>query len=835
MKFFSKKELKAAKAICPNCGEMKSTSATSKQIEEGDWECSECFNRSGRAREEERLQDRGKKEISKYDIEYEFLVKLVRLVVKEGVNPEEIRALAEAYPFQTVDDVVALTQQIFDLAAKYQIPREWLAKKLPRTIASLKTAGQVTELFQTRVFINPNENQILNVLEKSEFNGLRYLLDKQGNTYVWDASAAVHEDMGRGLGLSDATVKDAGYIENPADAKLIGKKADLWPAQEEADDMLDHAPGYLAYEYGQDKESKSKKQLNINDIVEILNKKDPKVVRIDMALHALELADGTVLPFEDAAKRVMDMGKEGGFSGAEFSTTDFGVNPTVDNGPFSSPEDHGAKPQKSPFPNTNWLPADDENKDEQPASNVAARLNRPFSKKAFFKISKHESGYVDNGVGYTCGRCVYFGNGHCALVQGDIKAFGCCNLWSDKATLKTDGEGTTKKEAGYIEFKGVDYRCDECVFFDAKVKTCMKVEGKISPTASCNLWGPIKKESVDKQANPNMRYWIAPDGTEFPVHGVHSQWITHNLKTLSKYGLDINDSLSGIWNQMIHDGWTRVSNEPAGTGFTIEVNDINNIQGYLDNFIAKNFRDGNVIAVGNGQGQWARTGDPFPSIQKAIQKELRNPVNASLKQADISGKVVNDILQGIHSDGGITYNLNTGNMAGTDNYSVSIYPDRAVILSGVDFDAVENFITSNEDLLNDPLNSFGAWTHDGKVYLDVVATVPDLNQAVELGQRNNKIAVWDLKNNEQISTCGTGEPTKAANKTAEEQALTQIDQDAIAAASSSSVYNIAINNYAEAVKRGHDKDRALQYAVESVQNLDKIDEKKLVELINNYL
>jgi protein-tyrosine phosphatase len=72
------------------------------------------------------------------------------------------------------------------------------------------------------------------------------------------------------------------------------------------------------------------------------------------------------------------------------------------------------------------------------------------------------------------------------------------------------------------------------------------------------------------------------------------------------------------------------------------------------------------------------------------------------------------------------------------------------------------------------------------------------------------------------------------NKRAEEQLLTQEQQNEIAAASSPA-YVIAVNNYAEARKRKHEKDRAFRYAVESVSNVEKIDEKKLTEFINTYL
>ena len=76
--------------------------------------------------------------------------------------------------------------------------------------------------------------------------------------------------------------------------------------------------------------------------------------------------------------------------------------------------------------------------------------------------------------------------------------------------------------------------------------------------------------------------------------------------------------------------------------------------------------------------------------------------------------------------------------------------------------------------------------------------------------------------------------TKVFSKRAEEQILTQEQQDQIAALTSP-VYNIALNNFASAVKRGHSKDRSLAYAVDSVKNLEKIDSKKFVELANTYL
>ena len=45
----------------------------------------------------------------------------------------------------------------------------------------------------------------------------------------------------------------------------------------------------------------------------------------------------------------------------------------------------------------------------------------------------------------------------------------------------------------------------------------------------------------------------------------------------------------------------------------------------------------------------------------------------------------------------------------------------------------------------------------GLTYLDLSATVPDLEQAVALGSRYNQVAIYDLLRFEEIRIGGTGE------------------------------------------------------------------------------
>jgi hypothetical protein len=945
MKKFSKNDFSDS-AICNYCGQWRKKPAnlTNQQLEEMDWKCDECKAKENPQPKPQpevpTEQERGSKEVSKYDPEYSFLVTLVKLLVKEGVSPQEIKSIAAAYPFVTIDDVGDLTAKLWTLATeKYHIPREWLIKRLPKN-ANLKIATSVIRVNtrngeEFRIYKNPTMQQISN-LANNVIKGDVRIFEYNGENYAWDALKATHLQAASLLGINPNELRESSFeIINSGDRwdekkqmfvglesdpshvpeeidverikynnKLKGNNAwfyldennewqgpmsygranayknrvekkldktvksagqvtaDLWPAQEAAENTLSHEHNSLSYNPLQEADTSAcgpnpneeipcpncgrlreyadvvqdgmcdqcnsktakKKSLNIDRVVQILNGKEPRVVRVDPVNFVVELEDGTVLSFDEATKMAITMEKTAdGFTGAEFSTDDFGVNPTMDSGPWSSPEDQGARPQKSPFPNTSWLPADDENLDEQPWSNVASTIKRSFSKKA----------------------------------------------------------------------------------------------------------------------NPNARYWIAPDGKVFPVTGVHGSWTAANPDVLKQYGIKPATDRYGtgrVWDDMAAAGWVRVSNEPAGTGFQIQVPDINNIPPFVDDFIAQHYTRGDVILIGNGRDQGVEVYNPFPSIQKAVNRALRMKQTASLKQAhcgpctplkmeaikmlsdaqyknpklgldavlsglaerstdldlqpflhqfetalkifedsseqqdsdvhkklaqiffalsevnkrlhdktfdavdkpakqafskkeaDLSGQVVNQIVNAIHADGGVTWSLSKGDMVGTDNYAVAVYPERAQILDEADFENIEQFITANSDLLNNPENSFGAWSHDGKVYLDVVATIPDVNQAIELGKQHNQIAIWDLKNAKEIQTGGTGEVKQAAQKSI----LPQQFQDEIAA-ETSPVYNIALTNYAEAVKRGHERNRSLEYAIESVANLEKIDPKKLVELINRYL
>lgn len=645
--------------------------------------------------------------------------------------------------------------------------------------------------------------QFLVVGPKDMLNVVSYELDPEVNTWIVDGpylAGSSAEDSIKQLPTFnkndklDQLLEQLNKTKDPIKKQKIvkqidnlkrAKQADLWPAQEQAQDMLSHEHNSLSYNNDQEPDTSvsgprpdvsqqesvwdivvdkffknheswssvvqalqqanpditndditllkekvkqsldkqmnftaSKKKLNINNVVEILNAKDNKVVNINTIDHTIELMDGTTVSFDDAVKMAMEIDKTGVFSGAEFSTTDFNTQPTLDNGPFSSPEDHGAKPQKSPFPNTNWLPADDQNLDEEPYSNVAAELlNRSFNKKA----------------------------------------------------------------------------------------------------------------RMDAPA------WIDPSGKIFTFSdNTHDTWAETNAQMLkNQYNLDLakmDPNTDSAVSYLIDNGWTRSA--VADTAIVLNTKDIGHID-QLDNYVAQNWKpDFKYVLIETFNGNWV-VNDPFPTLSKGVQKSKRLG-----KKASVDGQAINQIVDKIHANGGVTYNLFRGDLSGTPNYAVSIYPEREQIVDGADFDRIEGYVDDNEDLLNNARNSFGAWLNGDKLYLDVVVTTPDQALATELAKQHNQLAIWDLKNSVEIpinqSVRAFSKNSMSVLKTAEENMLCQEDQNQIAAASSPA-YVIAINNYVDALKLGHNKERSLKYAVESVSNIEQINANKLTEFINTYV
>ena len=702
----------------------------------------------------EQAEERGSQEVSIYSPEYEFLKKLINVVVKQGVPAQEIKDLSLKAPFQTVDDVGNLAAQIWTLATeKYHIPREWLMKKLPEKKGNLKHAdlwpsqeaaseGTITQ-GPGQIAYNPNQEKDTSVSGPNPNDKI-----SSPNEF------SIYQDF----------VNDSFYHKGNRWSAVVKELKNLYP--QITDEEIAKLKQDVKYKLNQSHiqlESK-KKTLNIDTVVQMLNKKEPKVIHVDIKNMTLELQDGTILSFDEAIKSALEMDKESVFSGAEFSTNDVGVNPSLDSGPFSSPQDQGAGDQEQPFPNTNWVPADDENKDEQPWSNIASSLK----KKA-----------LENPM-CTCGHR----NGFHPVSKEDkhspCKVMGCkCpSFFPDKK------QAVLKKKAAQE--------------FTSEVSVDIYGKGELLGHKEI---GSIGNVNIKWQFELEMREWgvknVYVHVPDQQVQLTYDYWKDESVVGAADDGYIQEDKVVAITNVQC-TGLDHASWDSVLTPQTLEYN----------------------------SGKWTVDFGNYRTASLS-KKELK-------KKAALSGQVINEILNNIENKVNVTYNFSNCNLSGSDNYAVSIFPYREKIVDLVDFDTIEGYLIDNEELLADPSNSFGAWSHDGKVYLDVVATTSDKEKAIELGKSNNQLAIWDLKNNQEIPLEIKAFSKKDLIKTSKEQILTQEQQDQIAA-STSPVYNIALTNYAEAIKRGHDKDRSIAYAIDSVKNVEKIDEKKLVELINNYL
>jgi len=79
---------------------------------------------------------------------------------------------------------------------------------------------------------------------------------------------------------------------------------------------------------------------------------------------------------------------------------------------------------------------------------------------------------------------------------------------------------------------------------------------------------------------------------------------------------------------------------------------------------------------------------------------------------------------------------------------------------------LREYMEKNEKDLATGTNYLGTWENEGKIYLDVSMNVSSESDAVSLGRDNNQKAVWDVINQKEIQTGGTG----SANKSREQKA-----------------------------------------------------------------
>jgi len=147
--------------------------------------------------------------------------------------------------------------------------------------------------------------------------------------------------------------------------------------------------------------------------------------------------------------------------------------------------------------------------------------------------------------------------------------------------------------------------------------------------------------------------------------------------------------------------------------------------------------------------------DPIPTVIRRYGVES--------PEFDVSVKKAVPEIMKLHKDGGSTWNLKRGNLAGKDLYAVSVFPEKGISMQipGKELpqSQLEGWLKFNRDIFKDPRVHVGTW-YDSKTdmtWLDAVITIKDRNAAIYAGTKANQKAITYLKNFEEIPTGGTGQ------------------------------------------------------------------------------
>lgn len=119
----------------------------------------------------------------------------------------------------------------------------------------------------------------------------------------------------------------------------------------------------------------------------------------------------------------------------------------------------------------------------------------------------------------------------------------------------------------------------------------------------------------------------------------------------------------------------------------------------------------------------------------------------------------------LKTEGGFTVHGKRGDLARSDLYAVSVYPEYGQKLDHLPtHEEMLSFIRKNDTLLNREENSFGGWCEGEKgtapCYLDISRTIPERDLALKLGRACGQLSVAFLGREkvEFINVEGSGSP-----------------------------------------------------------------------------
>lgn len=133
------------------------------------------------------------------------------------------------------------------------------------------------------------------------------------------------------------------------------------------------------------------------------------------------------------------------------------------------------------------------------------------------------------------------------------------------------------------------------------------------------------------------------------------------------------------------------------------------------------------------------------------------------------------VLQEIFLEGGITYNVTTGQANPKTGFMVSILGfEEKINVDKVSDQSIKDYVLSNATELWGDNRYFGGWLQDDNIFFDVSVNIQDMTQACYTGIINKQKCIYDCANKVYIylpspQTCGTEAQQKAYAKMKAEQ------------------------------------------------------------------
>lgn len=107
------------------------------------------------------------------------------------------------------------------------------------------------------------------------------------------------------------------------------------------------------------------------------------------------------------------------------------------------------------------------------------------------------------------------------------------------------------------------------------------------------------------------------------------------------------------------------------------------------------------------------------------------------------------VAQDIRANGGSTRSVVPGVPSPTGGYAVSLKGFQETFPHWSD-ETIAEYIERHRFQLAQPGRFIGAWIDDGQLYLDVSVVVADLQIALDMGRRNDQLAIFDVASEQEI-------------------------------------------------------------------------------------